>query len=70
MNSMRAIVRLICIGVTVVAAAPLSAPVSAQTGTWTQPVVLSNGGQGWEAAVAIDGDGNSLALWDLSLIHI
>lgn len=64
MNSMRAIVRLICIGVTVVAAAPLSAPVSAQTGAWTQPVVLSNGGQGWEAAVAIDGDGNSLALWD------
>jgi hypothetical protein len=27
-------------------------------------VVLSSGGQGWEAAAAIDGDGNSIALWD------
>jgi hypothetical protein len=26
--------------------------------------VLSTGGQGWEAAAAIDGDGNSVALWD------
>jgi hypothetical protein len=37
---------------------------SAQTGAWTPPVVLSTGGQGWEAAAAIDGNGNSLALWD------
>jgi hypothetical protein len=58
--SMRAIVRLICIAVTV----GVVAPVSAQTGTWTAPVVLSTGGQGWEAAAAIDGEGNSLALWD------
>jgi hypothetical protein len=64
MNSMRAIVQLICIAVTVGVVAPLSAPLSAQTGSWTPPVVLSNGGQGWEAAAAIDGDGNSLALWD------
>src|SRR5216684_212545 len=40
------------------------APVSAQTGVWTPPVVLSTGGQGWEAAAAIDGNGNSVALWD------
>ncbi len=37
---------------------------SAQTGAWTSPVVLSAGGQGWEAAAAIDGNGNSVALWD------
>jgi hypothetical protein len=60
MNSMRVTVRLICIAVT----AWVVAPVSAQTGAWTTPVVLSTGGQGWEAAAAIDGDGNSLALWD------
>ena len=60
MNSMRATVRLICIAVT----AGVAVPVSAQTGVWTPPVVLSTGGQGWEAAAAIDGDGNSLALWD------
>ncbi len=64
MKSMRVIVRLICIAVTVVVIAALVPSVSAQTGSWTQPVVLSNGGQGWEAAAAIDGDGNSLALWD------
>ncbi len=63
-NNMRAIVRLICFAVTVGIVAPFSAPISAQTGAWTQPAVLSNGGQGWEAAAAIDGDGNSLALWD------
>jgi hypothetical protein len=40
----------------------MAAQISAQT--WTAPVVLSTGGQGWEAAAAIDGDGNSLALWD------
>ena len=60
MNSIRATVRLICIAVPV----GVVAPVSAQTGAWTPPVVLSTGGQGWEAAAAIDGDGNSLALWD------
>jgi hypothetical protein len=60
MNSMRATVSLICIAV----AAGVAAPAFAQTGTWTRPVVLSTGGQGWEAAAAIDGDGNSLALWD------
>ncbi len=53
--------RLVCIAVTTVT---LIAPMSAQTGTWTPPVVLSTGGQGWEAAAAIDGNGNSVALWD------
>lgn len=53
--------RLVCIAVT---AGILIAPVSAQTGAWTPPVVLSTGGQGWEAAAAIDGNGNSVALWD------
>ena len=53
--------RLVCIAVAAVA---LTAPVFAQTGAWTPPVVLSNGGQGWEAAAAIDGNGNSVALWD------
>ncbi len=51
-------VRLLCLTVT------LAVPLSAQTGTWTSPVVLSTGGQGWEAAAAIDGSGNSVALWD------
>ena len=37
---------------------------AAQTRSWTAPVVLSTGGQGWEAAAAIDGSGNSVALWD------
>jgi hypothetical protein len=37
--------------------------VSQTSGTWTPPVVLSTGGQGWEAAAAIDGNGNSVALW-------
>jgi hypothetical protein len=60
MNRVSAIARLICIAVTVASAAPIVA----QTGAWTSPVVLSTGGQGWEAAAAIDGDGNSLALWD------
>ena len=49
---------LICMAVTFIA------PMSAQTGAWTPPVVLSTGGQGWEAAAAIDGNGNSVALWD------
>jgi hypothetical protein len=60
MNRTSAIARLICIAVTVASAAPIIA----QTGSWTSPVVLSTGGQGWEAAAAIDGDGNSLTLWD------
>ena len=38
-----------CISVALLASA------SAQTGAWTAPVVLSTGGQGWEAAAAIDG---------------
>ena len=42
----------------------LLATASAQTHGWTSPVVLSTGGQGWEATAAIDGSGNSLALWD------
>lgn len=50
--------RLIYIATTFLAAA------SAQTGTWTTPVVLSAGGQGWESAAAIDGNGSSLAIWD------
>jgi hypothetical protein len=51
---------LVCIEVTVIT---LIAPMSAQ-GTWTSPEALSTGGQGWEAAAAIDGNGNSVALWD------
>src|ERR1035438_6845575 len=50
--------RLVCIAVAFVAA------VSAQAGAWAPPVALSTGGQGWEAAAAIDGSGNSVALWD------
>jgi hypothetical protein len=50
--------RLVCIAVAFLA------PVAAQTGAWTAPVALSAGGQGWEAAAAIDGNGNSVALWD------
>jgi hypothetical protein len=60
MNRISAIGRLICIAVTVA----LIAQISAQAGTWTSPVVLSTGGQGWEATAAIDGNGDSLALWD------
>jgi hypothetical protein len=58
MKSMIETSRRICIAVTVVMAARISAQ------SWTAPVVLSTGGQGWEAAAAIDGDGNSLAVWD------
>jgi hypothetical protein len=50
--------RLACIAVTFLA------PAFAQTASWTSPTVLSAGGQGWEAAAAIDGAGNSVALWD------
>jgi len=40
------------------------APAFSQTGAWTPPAVLSTGGQGWEAAAAIDGTGNSVAVWE------
>ena len=50
--------RLVCIAVTFLT------PMCAQTGAWTPPVVLSTGGQGWESTAAIDGNGNSVALWD------
>jgi hypothetical protein len=53
-----AITRSIC-GATL-----LLAPIFAQTGSWTPVVALSSGGQGWEATAAIDGSGNSVALWD------
>ena len=39
-------------------------PAFSQAGTWTSPAVLSTGGQGWQAAAAIDGTGNSVAVWD------
>lgn len=42
----------------------LITPMFGQAGAWTSPVALSTGGQGWEAAAAIDGNGNSVALWD------
>jgi len=50
--------RLVCVVVTFLA------PASAQTRAWTAPVVLSTGGQGWEAAAAISANDNSVALWD------
>jgi hypothetical protein len=43
---------------------PAFTPARSQTGTWTSPVPLSTGGQGWEAAAAIDFAGDSLAVWD------
>ncbi len=61
MKRISAKARLVCIAVTAVT---LIAPVFAQTGAWTPPTVLSTGGQGWEAAAGIDGNGNSVALWD------
>jgi hypothetical protein len=51
-------IRLICLAVTFLA------PAFSQTGTWTPPAVLSTGGQGWQTAAAIDGAGNSVAVWD------
>jgi len=39
-------------------------PAFAESGTWTTPVSLSIGGQGWESAAAMDAAGNSIALWD------
>src|SRR5580692_2089336 len=50
--------RLVCITVAFLT------PAFAQAGAWTAPVALSTGGQGFEAAAAIDGNGNSVALWD------
>jgi len=37
--------------------------VSQTSDAWTPPVVFSTGGQGSEAAAAMDGNGNSVALW-------
>ncbi len=48
--------RLFCIAVTSLAAA------QAQPSGWTRPVALSTGGQGWEAAAAMDANGNLVAL--------
>ena len=31
---------------------------------WTPPVAISAGAQGWEAAAAIDANGDSVAIWD------
>ena len=39
-------------------------PAFSQAGTWTSPAVISTGGQGWQAAAAVDGNGNSVAVWD------
>src|ERR1700678_1827044 len=50
--------RLVCLAVTFLT------PAFSQTGAWTPPAVLSTGGQGWLAAAAIDGTGNSIAVWD------
>jgi hypothetical protein len=50
-------IRLVAVAVLFLASA------GAQTGTWTPPVAVSTGGQGWEASVAIDGNGNSVAAW-------
>jgi len=50
--------RFICLAVT------LLVPAFSQAGTWSSPAVLSSGGQGWQAAAAIDGNGNSVAVWD------
>lgn len=36
---------------------------SAGAQTWTTPVAISTGGQGWEASAAIDGNSNSVAVW-------
>jgi hypothetical protein len=58
MTRFNARTRLVCIAVT------LPAPAFAQTSSWTPPVVLSTGGQGWEAAAALDGNANSVAVWD------
>ncbi len=48
----------VCIAATFLASA------SAQAAAWTAPTVLSTGGQGWQAAAAIDGNSNSVAIWE------
>jgi hypothetical protein len=50
--------RLVCFALTFLV------PALSQGGTWTSPAVLSTEGQGWQAAAAIDGTGNSVAVWD------
>lgn len=50
--------RLICLAATFLARA------FSQTGGWSSPAALSTGGQGWQAAAAIDGTGNSVVVWD------
>jgi len=49
---------LICLTVTFLA------PAFSQSGAWSLPAALSAGGQGWQAAAALDGAGNSVAVWD------
>jgi hypothetical protein len=58
MKTMIKTARWICIAVTIA----MTVRISAQS--WTAPAVLSTGGQGWESAAAIDGSGNSVAVWD------
>jgi hypothetical protein len=50
--------RFVCLAVTFLV------PAFSQAGTWTSAAVLSTGGQGWQAAAAIDGTGNSVAVWN------
>jgi hypothetical protein len=51
-------IRFACLAVTFLV------PAFSQAGTWAPPTVLSTGGQAWQAAAAIDGAGNSVAIWD------
>jgi hypothetical protein len=51
-------IRLVCLALTFLR------PAFPQAGAWTSPATLSAGGQGWQAAAAIDGTGNSVAVWD------
>lgn len=55
--------RLVYVAVLFLASAMFLVSTSAQTGAWTPPVALSTGGQGWESTAAIDGNGNSVAVW-------
>ncbi|HEX3742642.1 MAG TPA: hypothetical protein VHW09_01875 [Bryobacteraceae bacterium] len=50
--------QLICLAITCIV------PAFSQTGAWSSPTTLSTGGQGWQSAAAIDGAGNSVAIWD------
>jgi hypothetical protein len=45
-------------------ALPFVSPAFSQMGGWSPPAVLGTGGQGWQAAAAIDGTGSSVAVWD------